>query len=123
MAGACRAGEPARDRRAPLKIPSLRIPPGATVQSVGGGWSDSYVETSAQLDTTTSAESVMNHYAAELAAAGWTVAPRTLMDADVAVRAVSTRDAEGKEWRGLLLLMSGAGRRDLTLRVVKADAR
>jgi hypothetical protein len=123
MAGACRAGEPGRERSAPLKIPLLRSPPGATVQEVGGGSSDNYVERRAQLDTTTSAESVMNHYAAELASAGWTVGPRTLMDADIAVRAVSARDAEGKEWRGMLLMMSRAGRRDLTLRVVKADAR
>ena len=102
-----------------MDIPPLRAPDGERVMRRGSGWGDDYVEQSAQLDTTTSVAATLDHYARQLAAAGWSVVGRPLLDGEAGMQRLAVRDGKGTEWNGMLAVITNGGQRNVTLRMVK----
>lgn len=110
---------PSESWKPPLEIPSLTAPSGVTASAGGTGWSGENMRTSVNVDTTISADSLLEHYARQLAAAGWQMGKR-LSDGSTALQPLSFRDARGKEWVGALTLIMGADSRTVTLNVMPA---
>ena len=117
-------------------IPALTPPPG--VRTVGGGNSqsssssglsggDERVEertVSTLLATALSPDSVVAHYVAQLAAAGWTVGAATRAEG-VAMRVLAFRDDQGRTVQGVLTgaAVPGASERSVTLHVLRRGPR
>jgi hypothetical protein len=117
-------------------IPALTPPPG--VRTVGGGNSqssssggltsdDERVEertVSTLLATALSPDSVVAHYAAQLAAAGWTGGAATRAEG-VAMRVLTFRDDQGRVVQGVLTAtaLPGASERNVTLHVLRRARR
>ncbi len=117
-------------------IPPLTPPPG--VRTVGGGNSqssssgglssdDERVEertVSTLLATALSPDSVVAHYAAQLAAAGWTASAATRAEG-VAMRVLTFRDDQGRMVQGVLTAtaLPGASERNVTLHVLRRARR
>jgi hypothetical protein len=111
-------GEPST----PLVIPPLRPPSGVAVRRGGTAFGGDYVEASAQLDTTMSVPAILDHYAAVLRAAGWTVGGQRMSDGGSGLQRISVRDKTGTEWQGALIVVSAGARRQLTLRMLRPGA-
>ena len=98
----------------PLAIPALSAPLGVSAQAEGSGWNGNHMSTSVSVDTTMSADSLLDHYARQLTNAGWQTG-KQLSDGHTAVRAVSTHDANGQLWSGALTLITAGSRRTILL--------
>jgi hypothetical protein len=109
---------PAR-REGPLAIPALFAPRGVAVWPGRRGWTDDSEELSAQLDTTMSVDAILTHYSAQLTAAGWKAVRAPSVADGVAVQQLGTRDASRAEWRGALLVVTVADKRDVLLRMAR----
>lgn len=103
----------------PLEIPTLAAPFGVEASPEGTGWSGDNMHTSVHVDTTLSADSLLEHYARQLVAAGWQVGGR-LSDGSIALLPLSVRDATGKAWVGALTLITTGDSRTVTLNMMPA---
>lgn len=88
---------------ADLTLPSLRPPPGARVQPTGGGGSMDSAETEAKVESPLGLEAIFDHYALQLAEAGWVSQGQALGDG-VATGRWDTRDEEGEPVVGTLTI-------------------
>lgn len=88
---------------ADLTLPSLRPPPGARVQPTGGGGSMDSAETEARIESPLGLEAIFDHYALQLAEAGWVSQGQALGDG-VATGRWDTRDEEGEPVVGTLTI-------------------
>ncbi|HEX6747616.1 MAG TPA: hypothetical protein VF092_10035 [Longimicrobium sp.] len=89
-----------------VPIPALTAPEGATALATGSGvlpasFGRSGASASTRLRTDQSAAALVQHYAAQLRAAGWTPAPAAASPTVVA-QAFRMRGEDGKEWFGVL---------------------
>ncbi|MEO7455100.1 MAG: hypothetical protein ABIY52_02485 [Gemmatimonadaceae bacterium] len=113
------AAEMAAMSRAPLQVPPLRAPPGASASQGNSGYGSDNLEVSAHIDTTFTPEELLTHYGKQLSSAGWTVSPTAIKGDDIAIRRLTTKDKQGNEWRGVLMVLTGVRDRQLTIRMVK----
>jgi hypothetical protein len=118
-------GDPASPQRNrlefPVKLPALVAPPGVTAQPRGTSRSGDEFTTSVHLDTTLSPAATLDHYARQLARAGWTVG-KPLTDRTSGLQAITTRDSTGAVWSGALLLFTSGAQRTLQLTMSAAPA-
>lgn len=114
----CRTSEPP-EMSAPLAVPALTAPAGVRLTPGGSGFSNEHFETTARLDTSYTAEQLLAHYARQLRAGGWTVAPSSARGDGIAIRQLATRDARGEQWHGVLMILTGVREREVTLRMVR----
>lgn len=105
----------------PVKLPALIAPPGVSAQPRGTSRSGDEFTTSVHLDTTLSPAATLDHYARQLARAGWTVG-KTLADRTSGLQAITTRDSTGTVWSGALLLFTSGAQRTLQLTMSAAPA-
>jgi hypothetical protein len=109
------------DRRMrPLVIPPLRAPTGVIAEVRGTGWSSDNGEQTARVDTTLSVTALLDHYARQLGSAGWTIADRPVVAGGVGLQRLATRDKQGEEWQGALIIITVGAQRELTLRMAKS---
>lgn len=87
-------------------VPALEPPEGASVMGMSSGGSDDYQEIEAHVDTELSARDLVDHYASQLAAAGW-VAGGTATTSRVAVADVSFEESRERAVVGFLLSYCG----------------
>lgn len=87
-------------------VPVLEPPEGARSHGGGMGGSDDYAELSANVDTELSADVLVDHYASQLAAAGWQ-AGRATATTRAAVADVATSTPEGESVIGILMAHCG----------------
>ena len=80
---------------------------------------DNRFEFYASTDTTISADSLVAHYAREFARAGWVVGP-VVANADVGAVSIARPD-EKRPWRGGFMVTTGPDRRQLSVRVLRAQ--
>jgi hypothetical protein len=92
---------------------------GVRANRSGSGWGRDYIEQSARVDTTLSASAILDHYARQLGAAGWTVGAHPLVDGGTAMQRVTSRDKKGEEWQGALVVITSGPQREVTLRMTK----
>lgn len=111
---ACRSPDVMGERPAPLDIPPLTAPVGATANPEGTGWSGNNMSTSVRLDTALSSGEILDHYVGQLARAGWTAGPR-LVDATRAMQMVSAYGRDGRIWSGALMVITADTRRSANL--------
>jgi hypothetical protein len=71
-------------------------------------------------DTTRTASRMASHYAAQLAAAGWTVHP-PVADDRVAAHALDATDKSGRVWHGVLLVVTNAGEHAISVSMNPAE--
>jgi hypothetical protein len=117
---ACGPSTPTSDpMKPPLEIPTLAAPFGVEASAEGTGWSGENMHASVHVDTTISADSLIEHYARQLAAAGWQVGKR-LSNGTTALQPLSLRDDTGKAWVGALILITTADTRIVTLDMMPA---
>ncbi len=87
---------------ADIPMPTLRTPPGVSMQSshgMGGSLEDRVAYATAV--TTLSAGSLLQSYAEQVQKAGWKAHPPTIGDPG-ALQGFEMTDSSGKTWRGLL---------------------
>ena len=103
-------------------IPALVAPAGARTLNGGGGSSSGMDErtVATRLDTGLGADSLAAHYAAQLVKAGWTSGV-TARATGHATQLLAHRDAQGREWMGVLAVtaITGTTQRDVSLRVLR----
>jgi hypothetical protein len=117
-ARAC-ADEPMIRDMEPLDIPALRAPIGVSAHRRGGSTGTNYMEQVVEIDTTVGVARALDHYAQQLAAAGWTVVGRPLVDGGAGLQRLSVRDRKGTEWQGVLLAITMGAQRHVALRMAK----
>jgi hypothetical protein len=116
----CSSSTPSFDQmKPPLELPTLVAPFGVAASADGTGWSGENVRTSVRVDTTISVDSLLENYARQLTAAGWTAGKR-LSDGNTALQPLSVRDAAGKAWVGALTVITAADSRMVTLNMMPA---
>lgn len=87
-------------------VPVLEPPEGARSHGGGMGGSNEYAELSAMVDTDLSADVLVDHYASQLAAAGWQ-ADRAVATTRAAVADVGVITPEGESVVGILMAHCG----------------
>lgn len=87
-------------------VPVLEPPEGARSHGGGMGGSDEYAELQAMVDTDLSADVLVDHYASQLAVAGWQVG-RAVATTRAAVADVAVSTPEGKSIIGFLMAHCG----------------
>lgn len=87
-------------------VPVLEPPEGTRSHGGGMGGSDDYAELSAMVDTDLSADVLVDHYASQLAAAGWQ-ADRSVATTRAAVADVAVGTPEGESVIGFLMAHCG----------------
>lgn len=100
---------PRRDPFGSLDFPELEPPPGAVVRPGGGGASSNGIEMETTIETELGIEALFEHYARQLAAAGWVRQGRAADDGVAIGRWIAT-DAEGASvvgTMGICALMDG----------------
>jgi hypothetical protein len=115
---ACRTSQP-REFTPPLVIPELTAPAGVKLTPGGTGSSNDRIESTARLDTAYTAEQLLVHYARQLRAAGWTVSPSSARSEGIAIRQLAAKDKKGEQWRGVLMILTAAREREVTLKMVR----
>lgn len=115
---------PPRPREATvLTIPTLTPPAGASMQGSGSGSGMTGVNTGGVVtDATRGGAALATHFAAQLKAAGWTVAT-PIADGRVAAVALDARDSTAAPWHGVLLIVSRGSRHSATLTMNPVEAR
>ena len=102
-------------------IPMLVAPTGArTLNGGGGGGGMDERSVATRLETELGADSLITHYAAQLSRAGWTSGV-TARATGHATHLLAHRDAQGREWIGVLAVtaITGTTHRDVSLRVLR----
>lgn len=105
----------------PVTLPALVPPPGISAHARGMSRSGDEFSTSVQLDTTLAAPALLDHYARQLARAGWTVGKR-FADRNTGLQSIATRDSTGTAWSGALVLFTSGAQRTLRLTMSAASA-
>jgi hypothetical protein len=110
----------------PELIPSLTPPEGSYTNGggTGGGSDEEYARARIRTDLTTT--QVLDHYDAQLRAAGWTPVQRVAAD-DAAVATYRVTDSQGAVWHGVLTATmpapsSAPSPRFLSLRLLRVDS-
>lgn len=126
-ASICRTQQPATSRRTagPSLIPSLTPPEGSMASGSGAGSGSGEEYARARVRTDLSAAQLIEHYDAQLQAAGWTLIQRLTAD-DAAVATYRVTDPEGAAWQGVLTAAtpsaeSATSPRFLSLRVLRLE--
>lgn len=83
-------------------LPNLAPPPGSRQVAGGGSASSDYASSDAELDTALDLAAVAEHYAAQLAGAGWQLEGRGV-DLALAWHTWRFVDDDGEGWQGLFL--------------------
>jgi hypothetical protein len=118
-----REGVMAGQHSAELPIPALYAPAGA--EQLGGGSSaggssdgSSEYELRALVRTTLDARALVDHYAAQLRAAGWSAADPVSVTG-MAAQSFRHRSADGRDWQGVLLVadVPGSTSRNVSIRL------
>ena len=120
----CDPGLPSFAERPRIRLdflPPLLPPDGATARGAGSSVSDGMVESSTPIETSRPVAEVVEHFAAQLVAAGWTPSGGTA-GGDVEVRRYRLPDDEGHPWVGVLAVWRlGDGRLQAVVRADRAD--
>lgn len=104
----------------PVTIPSLSAPAGVASFGGGRGWSGANGQMTTTLRTTMPTDSLVAHYAAQLAAAGWKAEGRPANVDGVGIQRFSFR--EGRDpWIAVLIIIASGERRELMLQVTKRE--
>lgn len=85
-----------------MRLPKLAAPAGSTVLPEGGGNTNDGVTQNARIETQLDRKALLEHYAAQLRAAGWKLINQT--DAAQATTTVWSFTQDGREKIGLLIL-------------------
>ena len=112
---------PDRDRRESL-IPTLLPPDGVRSRGGGSGGSSNSWDAHTHLLTTASIEALLEHYDAQLRAAGWQ--PGTsAADGALVLRTYRLTDGDGAQWNGLFTVSGeqGASHRFLSVLAIRAE--
>ena len=118
----CRMQPPAYRERPESPIPTLLAPDGVRSRGGGTGGGTGSWHAHTQLETTTSIETLLAHYDAQLRAAGWH--PGTsAVDGGLVLRTYRLTDAEGVHWNGLFTVSGepGASHRFLSVLAIRAE--
>lgn len=115
---------PAHDESAPstkaLVLPPLTPPRGVRVTAEGYSSSnDNRFDFYASTDTSVSADSLVAHYAREFAKGGWT-AGAVVANREVGAVSLTKPDEKGP-WRGAFTVTTGPDRRQLVVRMMRAE--
>lgn len=107
-----------------LELPALRAPQSARGATGGGssGSSASITAATRFTDTTLTASQVVAHYSAQLVAAGWTASDSASHER-IASQAFDARDKDGHPWSGSITVIATDGLRDVSLMMIRKDAR
>jgi hypothetical protein len=106
-----------------LAIPPLYPPSGVQTTGSGSGGSGNTMHATTSLDSTSlTPAAVLQHYSAQLVAAGWT-AMSSPTSTSFASQLFEARDDLKRTWHGVLLVMSTGAKRNVTLMMARPEDR
>jgi hypothetical protein len=99
-------------------VPRLRAPDGSRIGGSSAGGGETEYHSRMAVETPLDAEALLEHFAGQLRAEGWHMEEPAVAGA-AASRALRLRDAEGRDWRGMLgvAAVPGFDEREVLLRV------
>jgi hypothetical protein len=109
-------------REAPAKSPPLTPPAGVLQLGGGSGWSGSSGEITTQLRTTLAPDSILAHYAPQMAAGGWTAEGKPAVVQGLAIQRFVSRQ-NGDKWFAALVVMEAGDLRDVRILFSKDESR
>lgn len=104
----------------PIDVPALAPPSGSVSRQSGSSWTGGSGELRAVLQSTTPVDSIIAHYSAQLAAAGWTPDGEPAATSTVGAQRFAFRSGE-EGWTGSLFVIAVRDRRELILQLARDD--